>query len=249
MRKLIKILDVNIDRLNLEQSVERVKELTADRSQPSLVVTPNSEMLALAADDSELAGILNSADLATADGIGVVIASKILGKPLAERVAGFDLISALFEELAKEEIKFYFLGGKPGIVERAAANLKEEYPALKISGYHHGYLDREKQQQVIKEINEKNVDLLLVGMGVPLQEKFLAKNLHKLNIGTAITVGGSFDVLAGEVERAPLWMQKAALEWFYRLLQEPSRFGRMLALPRFIYLVIKSRYFHKEISS
>ncbi|MFP4198891.1 MAG: WecB/TagA/CpsF family glycosyltransferase, partial [Halanaerobium sp.] len=97
MRKLIKILDVNIDRLNLEQSVERVKELTADRSQPSLVVTPNSEMLALAADDSELAGILNSADLATADGIGVVIASKILGKPLAERVAGFDLISALFE--------------------------------------------------------------------------------------------------------------------------------------------------------
>jgi N-acetylglucosaminyldiphosphoundecaprenol N-acetyl-beta-D-mannosaminyltransferase len=123
------------------------------------------------------------------------------------------------------------------------ANLKSEYPELIISGYHHGYLDRENQQQVIEEINQKNIDLLLVGMGVPLQEKFLDNNLKKLNVGAAITVGGSFDVLAGEVERAPLWMQKAALEWFYRLLQEPSRFGRMLALPKFIYLVIKAKFF------
>lgn len=243
MRKLIKILEVNIDRLNMKQSVERVRELISDHSQPSLVVTPNSEMLALAAEDRELARILNSADLATADGIGVVIASKILGEPLEERVAGFDLISSLFREMAEENINFYFLGGKPGVVDRAATNLKKDYPALTISGYHHGYLDRENQQQVIAEINQKNVDLLLVGMGVPLQEKFLDNNLKKLNVGAAITVGGSFDVLAGEVERAPLWMQKAALEWFYRLLQEPSRFGRMLALPKFIYLVIKSKYF------
>ena len=243
MRKLIKILEVNIDRLNMKQAVERVRELSADHSQSSLVVTPNSEMLALAAEDRELARILNSADLATADGIGVVIASKIMGEPLEERVAGFDLISLLFKEMAAEDINFYFLGGKPGVVDRAVANLKNDYPELTISGYHHGYLDRENQQQVIEEINQKNIDLLLVGMGVPLQEKFLDNNLKKLNIGAAITVGGSFDVLAGEVERAPLWMQKAALEWFYRLLQEPSRFGRMLALPKFIYLVIKAQFF------
>jgi len=243
LRELIKILDINIDKLNMRQAVERVKELTFDHSSPSLVVTPNSEMLALAIEDQKLAEILNSADLATADGIGVVIASKILGDPLEERVAGFDLISLLFKELAAENINFYFLGGKPGIVDRATANLKRDFPDLNISGYHHGYLDRENQQQVIAEINEKDVDLLLVGMGVPLQEKFLANNLENLNVGAAITVGGSFDVLAGEVERAPLWMQKAALEWFYRLLQEPSRFGRMLSLPRFIYLVIKSKYF------
>ncbi|MGP3779325.1 WecB/TagA/CpsF family glycosyltransferase [Halanaerobium saccharolyticum] len=243
MRKLIKILEVNIDRLNMKQAVERVRELSADHSQSSLVVTPNSEMLALAAEDRELARILNSADLATADGIGVVIASKIMGEPLEERVAGFDLISLLFKEMASEDINFYFLGGKPGVVDRAVANLKNDYPELTISGYHHGYLDRENQQQVIEEINQKNIDLLLVGMGVPLQEKFLDNNLKKLNVGAAITVGGSFDVLAGEVERAPLWMQKAALEWFYRLLQEPSRFGRMLALPKFIYLVIKAKFF------
>ena len=243
MRKLIKILGVNIDRVNMQQAVERLRNLAADRSQPSLVVTPNSEMLAVAAEDQKLAAILNSADLATADGIGVVIASRILGKPLEERVAGFDLISALFKELAEENINFYFLGGKPGIVDRAAANLKAKYPDLNISGYHHGYLDRESQQRVIEEINNKKIDLLLVGMGVPLQEKFLDSNLEKLKVGAAVTVGGSFDVLAGEVNRAPLWMQKAALEWFYRLLQEPSRFGRMLSLPKFIYLVIKSKYF------
>ncbi|MGM0500531.1 MAG: WecB/TagA/CpsF family glycosyltransferase, partial [Bacillota bacterium] len=130
-----------------------------------------------------------------------------------------------------------------GIVDQAAANLKESYPDLNISGYHHGYLDRESQQQVIAEINAQKIDLLLVGMGVPLQEKFLDSNLEKLKVGAAVTVGGSFDVLAGEVNRAPLWMQKAALEWFYRLLQEPSRFGRMLSLPKFIYLVVKSKYF------
>jgi N-acetylglucosaminyldiphosphoundecaprenol N-acetyl-beta-D-mannosaminyltransferase len=243
LRKLIKILDVNIDRVNQKEAVERVKNLISNRNQSSLVVTPNSEMLAMAAEDTELARILNSADLATADGIGVVIASKILGEPLEERVAGFDLISRLFREFAEEDINLYFLGGKPGIVDRAAANLKNKYSNLNIAGYHHGYLDRENQQRVIEEINEKNIDLLLVGMGVPLQEKFLDNNLKKLNVGAAVTVGGSFDVLAGEVNRAPLWMQKAALEWFYRLLQEPSRFGRMLSLPKFILLVIKSKYF------
>jgi N-acetylglucosaminyldiphosphoundecaprenol N-acetyl-beta-D-mannosaminyltransferase len=242
LRKLIKILDVNIDQANIKQSVERVRELISDHGHPSLIVTPNSEMLAIAAEDHELARILNSADLATADGIGVVIASKILGEPLEERVAGFDLINRLFKEFAEEEINFYFLGSKPGIVDRAAASLKKDYPSLNISGYHHGYIDCDDQQQVIEEINSKNIDLLLVGMGVPLQEKFLDDNLNSLKVGAAVTVGGSFDVLAGEVNRAPLWMQKAALEWLYRLLQEPSRFGRMLSLPKFIFLVIKSKY-------
>ena len=243
MRKLIKILGVNIDRVNLEQAVERVRELISIQSQSSLIVTPNSEMLAMASEDKQLTDILNSADLATPDGIGVVIASKILGKPLEERVAGFDLITELFQEFAEEEINFYFLGGKPGIVDQAVLNLKDKYSNLNISGYHHGYLDRESQEQVITEINNKDIDLLLVGMGVPLQEKFLDNNLKKLRVGAAVTVGGSFDVLAGEVNRAPLWMQKAALEWFYRLLQEPSRFGRMLTLPKFIFLVIKSKFF------
>ncbi len=242
MRDLLKILEVNIDRLDMQGAVERVKNLLSEGG-PSLIVTPNSEMLAAAAEDAELARILNSADLAVPDGAGVILASKIMGQKLPERVAGFDLITELFAQLENEDCSFYFLGSKPGIVDKAAAELKKRYPNLNIAGYHHGYLDKELQQNVTAEINEKGIDLLLVGMGVPLQERFLDKNLDGLNVKAAVTVGGSFDVIAGEVERAPLWMQKAGLEWFYRLVQEPSRFGRMLLLPKFIYLVIKSKYF------
>jgi N-acetylglucosaminyldiphosphoundecaprenol N-acetyl-beta-D-mannosaminyltransferase len=242
LRDLLKILEVNIDRLDMQGAVERVKNLLSEDG-PSLIVTPNSEMLAAAAEDAELARILNSADLAVPDGAGVILASKIMGQKLPERVAGFDLITELFAQLENEDCSFYFLGSKPGIVDKAAAELKKRYPNLNIAGYHHGYLDKELQQNVTAEINEKGIDLLLVGMGVPLQERFLDKNLDGLNVKAAVTVGGSFDVIAGEVERAPLWMQKAGLEWFYRLVQEPSRFGRMLLLPKFIYLVIKSKYF------
>lgn len=227
----------------MEASVKKVEKLASQKEKSSLIVTPNSEMLAVAAENKELAEILNSADLATPDGIGVVIASKILGFPLEERVAGFDLISNLFQETAEKDFNFYFLGSKPGVVDRAVINLNNKYPKLNITGFHHGYLDKENQKKVIAEINSKNIDILLVGMGFPLQEKFLDNNLDRLKVGAAVTVGGSFDVFAGEVKRAPLWVQKIALEWFYRLLQEPSRFGRMLALPKFIYLVIKSKYF------
>lgn len=242
MRDVLKILEVNIDRLDMQGAVERVKNLLK-KDDPSLIVTPNSEMLAAAAEDAELARILNSADLAVPDGAGVILASKIMGQKLPERVAGYDLITELFAQLENEDCSFYFLGSKPGIVDKSVTELKKRHPNLNIAGYHHGYLDKDLQQKVTAEINEKEIDLLLVGMGVPLQERFLEKNLAGLNVKAAVTVGGSFDVIAGEVERAPIWMQKAGLEWFYRLVQEPSRFGRMLLLPKFIYLVIKSKYF------
>lgn len=241
MRDFLNILNVKIDKLDMDGAVARICSLLEDKNS-SLVVTPNSEMIVMAAEDPELAGILNSADLATADGAGVVLASKIMGDKLPERVAGFDLIGRLFAKLEHEDYNFYFLGSKPGIVDKAAANLELKYSSLNIAGFHHGYLDRQLQKEVISEINSKEIDLLLVGMGVPLQERFLANNLSKLKVKVAITVGGSFDVLAGEVNRAPLWMQKASLEWFYRLLQEPARFGRMLSLPKFIYLVTKKRF-------
>ncbi|RQD73331.1 MAG: glycosyltransferase [Halanaerobium sp. MSAO_Bac5] len=241
MREVLKILNVKIDKLDMDGAAARIRSFLKEDG-PSLVVTPNSEMIAMAAEDAELAEILNSAALATADGAGVVLASKIMGDKLPERVAGFDLINRLFSELENEAYNFYFLGSKPGIVDKAVENLKQSYPALNIVGYHHGYIDKKMQEEIIAEINEREVDLLLVGMGVPLQERFLAQNLSQLKLKVAITVGGSFDVLAGEAKRAPLWMQKASLEWFYRLLQEPSRFARMLALPKFIYLVLKKRF-------
>lgn len=242
MRKLINILGVKIDQVKMSEAVSRVRELTVEPSRSALVVTPNSEILALASENKDLARILNSADLATPDGIGVVLASKILGEPLAERVAGFDLISNLFKEFAASDLNFYFLGSKPGVVEKAITNLKNDYPQINIVGAHHGYLDQASRKKVFREINESKVDLLLVGMGFPLQEKFLDQYLAQLDVGAAITVGGSFDVLAGEAKRAPLWVQKIGLEWFYRFLQEPSRFKRILLLPKFLYLVLQARF-------
>ncbi|RCW43809.1 MULTISPECIES: WecB/TagA/CpsF family glycosyltransferase [unclassified Halanaerobium] len=246
MRELVEILGIKIDRVNMQEAVEKVEILlkkdAGPAEKPAYIVTPNSEMIVMSVDDKELTSILNSAYLSTPDGAGVVLAAKIMGTPLIERVAGFDLLSRLIEEFAEKEYSFYFLGSRPGVVDKAVVKLKRDYPQLNIAGYHHGYLDRELQEKVISEINKKNVDLLLVGMGVPLQERFIGKNIENLNVGAAMTVGGSFDVIAGEVNRAPLWMQKVGLEWFYRLLQEPSRFGRMLALPRFILLVLRERF-------
>ncbi|SFL19119.1 WecB/TagA/CpsF family glycosyltransferase [Halanaerobium salsuginis] len=244
MRTTLKILGVKIDILDLTGAVNRVIEFTKQDSaaRPALIVTPNSEMLALASSDQELFNILNSAQLATADGIGVVIAARIMGQQLPERVAGFDLMQQLLANSASGERSFYFLGSKPGVVDQAVNNLQEHYPDLNISGYHHGYLNQENTAEVLQEINQQQPDLLLVGMGAPLQEKFLAANLSRLKVKAAFTVGGSFDVIAGQVNRAPRWMQKAGLEWLYRLLQEPSRLGRMMALPYFVYLVLKNRF-------
>ncbi|MGM0602826.1 MAG: WecB/TagA/CpsF family glycosyltransferase [Bacillota bacterium] len=246
MRELVEILGIKIDRVDMQAAVKEVEVLLKREREsavkPAYIVTPNSEMIAMSVEDEELASILNSADLSTPDGAGVVLAAKIMGTPLIERVAGFDLLIQMIEKFEKKDFSFYFLGSRPGVVDKAAASLKEDYPNLNIAGYHHGYLDRELQEKVIAEINEKDVDLLLVGMGVPLQERFIDKNIENLNVKVAMTVGGSFDVIAGEVNRAPVWMQKAGLEWFYRLMQEPSRFGRMLSLPRFILLVLKERF-------
>lgn len=226
----------------MNQAVARVEKLLSQKDKSALIVTPNSEIIARAAKDPQLLKILNSADLATPDGIGVVLAAKILGDSLEERVAGFDLINSLFEEFAAKNINFYFLGSQEGIIEQAAKNIEKKYPNLNLVGYHHGYLNQDNRQQLISEINSKQIDLLLVGMGFPLQEKFLAENLAELEVGAAVTVGGSFDVLAGQSKRAPLWVQKIGFEWFYRLLREPSRIGRTLYLAKFVLLVLKSKY-------
>ncbi|MFW6237660.1 MAG: WecB/TagA/CpsF family glycosyltransferase [Bacillota bacterium] len=242
MADRVEILNIKLDNVDMDEACHRVEEYIAGDEGKRMVVTPNSEMIVMAREDSRLADILNSADLSVPDGAGVILASRILRKGLRERVAGFDLMRRLFSRARGEDYSIYFLGGRPGIVDKARENVTEEYPGINISGTHHGYLDRQLQYRVIEEINELSPDLLFVGMGVPLQEKFLDSHLHELEVKVAMTVGGSFDVLAGEAGRAPLWMQKAYLEWFYRLLQEPGRFGRMLALPRFVLLVLRERF-------
>jgi N-acetylglucosaminyldiphosphoundecaprenol N-acetyl-beta-D-mannosaminyltransferase len=231
-------LDILIDKVDMKAAIERIEELIESSSDSNLVVTPNSEMVVMAQDDLGLKRILNGAKLVVPDGVGLILASRLIEDPLFERVTGIDLMTKLLAVAAEKDYGVYFLGAEPGVVEEVKSKMIEKYPELKLLGSHHGYLDEESELKVIEEINSKEPDLLFVGMGVPLQEKWLDKNLTKLNVPVSMTVGGSFDVLAGIKKRAPIWIQKLNLEWLYRLLQEPGRFFRMLALPKFIYLVI-----------
>lgn len=242
------ILGVKINKLNMEQALNNIFSIVKEEKK-AMVVTPNAEMIMRARKNKELKTILNEADLSLADGAGVLIASKLFNIDINERVSGFDLLTEILSyDKFPNKFSVYFLGAEPGVVDKMFDNLKDKSKKLannknlaknlEIVGYHHGYLNSELKKELIKDINEKAPDILFVGMGVPLQEKFLKENMEKLNIKVGITVGGSFDVLAGNLKRAPKFIQKIGLEWLYRLLQEPKRFRRTLLLPQFVVIAI-----------
>ncbi len=216
------------------------QELARESYDSKYVVTPNAEILMQARKDPGLNEIINSAWLSSPDGSGILMASKLLPEKeiFQERVAGFDLMEALIELAADRGYSVYFLGGRPGVVEKAKENLTIRYPGIDICGCHHGYLDASLKDEVIKDINRQSPDLLLVGMGAPRQEYFISEYKDDLKFKVALTVGGSFDVISGEKTRAPGWVQKIYLEWLYRLFQEPSRWKRIKVLPHFVLIML-----------
>ncbi|MFW6035140.1 MAG: WecB/TagA/CpsF family glycosyltransferase [Halothermotrichaceae bacterium] len=241
MKDSIKILGIKINNVDIKNAVDYAIDSVETDSQADMIVTPNSEMIVMAQKDKHLAKIINDSYLSIPDGAGVLLASRVVNTPLKGRVAGYDLMKQLLTVSAEKKYKVYLLGGEQKVIAEAKKKAEKLYPGIKICGYHHGYLNKELKEKVFNEINQLSPDILFVGMGVPLQEKFLYKNLSNLNVKLAITVGGAFDVLSGRANRAPLWMQKIHLEWFFRLLQEPGRFIRMTALPYFAYLVFKEK--------
>jgi len=236
-----KILGVKFNILDQTGFISEIdQELSKDGYDSKYIVTPNAEIVMQARGNSRLKKIINSAWLSSPDGSGILLASKLLPerKVFAERVAGFDLMEALLELAAGKDYSVYFLGGRPGIAKKAKENVDESYPGINICGCHHGYLDEQLTEKVIADINQQSPDLLLVGMGAPRQEYFIAENQDKLDFKVALTVGGSFDVISGEKVRAPVWVQKIYLEWLYRLLQEPSRWKRIVVLPHFVLIML-----------
>lgn len=239
-RNKIEILGVNVDSITFEDAVNTAESLLKAEG-VSTIFTPNPEIIMCAKEDDEMRKILNSADLCTADGIGVVYASKILKKPVPERVAGFDLTCALLERMAKTDDGVFLLGAKPGVAELAKANMEEKYPGIKIVGTHDGYFKAEDEDGIVKEINSSNAKLLLVCLGAPKQEKWIAKHQNNLKVSLCMGVGGTLDVFAGVAKRAPGIFVKLNLEWAYRLLKNPSRIGRFAALPKFALEVLKKK--------
>jgi len=189
--------------------------------------------------DEEFRELVNGADLVVADGAGLLWAARRCGLSLPERVAGIDLVSRLAETLAGSDGSFFLLGAAPGVAEEAAQTLRHRFPGLRIAGVQDGYF--RDDESVVQAVALSGADVLLTGLGSPRQERWMRQHQDRLGLGVGIGVGGSFDVLSGRKTRAPGWMIRLHLEWLFRLLCEPSRLLRMMALPRFMGRVLGSR--------
>ncbi|HEX9063047.1 MAG TPA: WecB/TagA/CpsF family glycosyltransferase [Clostridia bacterium] len=240
MRNTVDIAGVPVDNLTMESAVMKAAQfLSEDRIH--VIYTPNAEIMMEAHRNPELKNILSMADMLVADGAGVVLASKILGRKLPERVAGFDLTKNILSMSKNRSLKIFLFGGKPEVAKEAGANIIESYPGVEITGFRDGYFNENDEDDIIERINSSGADILLVGLGAPKQEKWIHKNRERLKVRLCIGVGGSIDVFAGKAKRAPEFFRKYSLEWLYRLYKEPWRYKRMMDLPRFVVLATMMR--------
>ena len=241
----MRILNVRVDEIDMNAALAEISAAVATKEQARFfhVVTLNAEGIYMAQHDAEFLTVIENAGLVTPDGNGVLWAARQMNVNLPERVTGIDLIHALCAKGAKKSWRIYLLGGKPGIAEEASKALQGTYPGIEICGVHDGYFhsQAEDEEQVITDIAAQKPDILLVGMGMPFQEKWLAANAGRLNVAVAIGVGGSFDVIAGRIKRAPKLWQKLKLEWLWRVFLEPKRIKRIMVLPLFMWKVVTSR--------
>lgn len=232
-----------IDRLDLAGAAGRiVSQLSHTVVSPCAVFTPNAEMIWRCANDTKLNALINSGDINVPDGIGTVWAAKRLGSPLPGRVPGIELGEAVLSQCAANGIRVYLLGGRQGVAATAAARLSERYAGLNIAGTHHGYFDLngEPNDSVIEDINAAAPELLIVCLGFPRQEEWILRNRGRLHgVRVIMALGGSLDVWAGEVRRAPAPVRAAGLEWMWRVMSEPSRIRRAAALPAFVVMTLR----------
>ncbi len=240
MAERVNILGVDVDAVTMAEAVDVVRRAMDTRA-GVMVATANAEMLMRATHDEELRHILNASALVVPDGAGTVWAARHLGHAMPERVAGYDLAQELLRCAPAEGRRVYFFGSAPGVAEKAKAKAEQLYPGIEIVGVRNGFFSPADNAAIIAEIRAARPDLLLVALGVPKQEKWIAAHLAELDVPVAIGVGGTLDVMAGVMKRAPHWMQKAKLEWLFRGLMQPKRAGRLLALPKFVLKVHASR--------
>ncbi|WP_419961078.1 WecB/TagA/CpsF family glycosyltransferase [Psychrobacillus sp. BM2] len=230
------ILGVKVDTDNYDELINKLFK-RIDNKEKSLVVAINPEKLMKAKEDQALKDLLNRAEFQIPDGIGVILASKLNKGNIKSRVTGIDMMDRIVREAARTGKSIFLYGAKPGVAESAAEALKFTYASLQIAGIQDGY--EKDNGKVIQKINEAKPDILFVAMGSPRQEEWIEANRDKLHPSLFQGVGGSFDVLAGNVKRAPGFFQKTGLEWFYRLAKEPSRLKRQLVLPKFLIETLK----------
>lgn len=227
----VDVLGVGFDNLTMAEAVEQGMKLIAEEG-CHYVVTPNPEIVEVCRENPTANEAVNGADLVLPDGVGVVKGARILGTPLKEKTPGIEFAAHLMERMAAEGKSLYLLGAKPGIAEQAAGKLKETYPGLVIAGTHDGYF--KEDEPVVEEIANSGADVVFVCLGAPKQELWMKRYGPSTGAHLLCGLGGSLDVFAGVVQRAPAVWSRMGLEWFYRLLKEPRRIGRMMKLPLFL---------------
>ncbi len=243
--KHVNILGCRLDALDADAATDAILQFAREGT-GAQVVTLGTEMVVHAQRDARYREVVNACALSLCDTVGLLAVARSRGVDLRDRVTGVELLEHLCARAAKEDVSIFLFGGAPGIAERAGQELERRYPGLRVAGTRNGYFAAEESARIAREIRASGAQLLFVGMGFPKQEHWLAEHLRETGCGAGIGVGGSFDVISGNVQRAPERWRKLGLEWLYRLLKEPHRWRRQLALPHFGLLVagesVRSRF-------
>jgi len=239
-RDCIRILGVPIDRISMDDSLARLESFIAS-GKPHLVVTADATSIVIANSNPKFLDLVQSAELVTPDGNGVLWAAKRAGTHLSERVSGVDILDRVCGLSADKGYRLFFLGAGTGIAESAAEKLRLKHPGCNIVGTRHGYFPAESDEVVAREIAALKPDVLFVAMGMPRQEQFIRATQQIIGAKVAMGVGGSFDVFSGKTKRAPFIFQRMKLEWLWRLILNPSKISKVKMLPKFVLLVFRER--------
>lgn len=234
------VLGVRVDAVTFDQVLGCIEAFIADGG-PHQIVTVNPEFVMAAQSDTEFRRVINTSSLALPDGVGVWWASRRLGQPFSERIPGVDLVERLADLSAQQGYRLFFLGAMPGVAAQTVDVLGSRYPGLSVVGTYAGSPRAEEEETIVERVTEARPDILFVAYGAPAQDQWIARNLNRLGVPVCLGVGGSFDYIAGVRPRAPRWLRSLGLEWLHRLITQPWRWRRMLALPRFVWEVFWSR--------
>ena len=235
------ILNTYVNAMSMDETVDAVEEMI-ERRVPVQHVVINALKVNLMRKDENLRKIVNECPLINADGASIVLAANMLKIPLKERVAGFDLFVRLVEEASDKNYKIYLFGAREEVVKKVKAIFERKYPTLQIVGYRNGYFTEADEPEIVKNMAESGADMMFVAFSSPKKEYWIRRYLKELNIPFVMGVGGSFDVIAGTTKRAPLWMQKCGMEWFYRFIQEPGRLWKRYLVGNVSFMIYVLQY-------
>jgi N-acetylglucosaminyldiphosphoundecaprenol N-acetyl-beta-D-mannosaminyltransferase len=242
LKDRVELFGVAMDAMTMDQTVQEIDRRIAAGCFTQHVVV-NVAKLVQMQDDPELAAAVRACDIINVDGAGIVLGGRFLGLRIPERVAGIDLFDRLLAHGEKAGRSVFLLGATPEVIERAVENIRSRYPRLRLAGFHHGYF-WDDEASIVRQIRDSGADMLFVGIGSPLKERFIDRWRDQFGVQFAMGVGGTFDVVAGKVRRAPEWMQRLGLEWLFRVIQEPRRMWRryLVTNSRFAFMLLREKW-------